>query len=71
MNSRLTYKKVFMDSSYRLPQSQSSSDIIVELTENMECPHGTKLLITEVSIPALWKASEVGFFEYLYVMVFW
>ena len=70
MNSRLTYKKCFIDSSYRLPQSQSSSDFIIELNENMECPQGTRLFITEVSIPAVWKTTEVGFFEYLYVMVF-
>ena len=70
MNSRLTYKKCFIDSSYRLPQSRSSSDFIIELNENMECPQGTRLFITEVSIPAVWKTTEVGFYEYLYVMIF-
>ena len=70
MNSKLTYKKCFIDSTYRLPQSRSSSDFIIELNENMECPEGTKLFITEVSIPAVWKTTEVGFYEYLYVMIF-
>ena len=36
----------------------------------MEYPEGTGLHITEVSIPATFKTTEVGFFEYLYVMVF-
>ena len=28
------------------------------------------MYITDVSIPAVWKSTEVGFYEYLYVMVF-
>ena len=70
MSNKLTYKKVLVDSTFRLPQSRSSSDFIIELDENMECPEGTRLHITEVSIPATFKTTEVGFFEYLYVMVF-
>ena len=29
-----------------------------------------RLYITDISIPAVWKSTEVGFYEYLYVMVF-
>ena len=70
MSNKLVYKKVLVDSAFRLPQSKSSSDFVIELDENMECPEGTRLHITEVSIPATCKTTEVGFFEYLYVMVF-
>ena len=70
MNNKLTYKKCFIDSQYRLPQSKSSSDFVVELNENFECPAGTKCWITEVSLPTTWKTTENGFYEYLYVMVF-
>ena len=70
MSNKLTYKKVLVDSAFRLSQSRSSSDFIIELDQNMECPEGTRLHITEVSIPATFKTTEVGFFEYLYVMVF-
>ena len=70
MSNKLVYKKVLVDSAFRLPQSKSSSDFVIELDENMECPEGTRLHITEVSIPATFKTTEVGFFEYLYVMVF-
>ena len=70
MSNKLTYKKVFVDSQYRLPQSTSSSDFVVELNENFECPAGTKCWITEVSMPTTWKTTENGFYEYLYVMVF-
>ena len=70
MSNKLTYKKVLVDSAFRLSQSRSSSDFIIELDQNMECPEGTRLHITEVSIPATFKTTEIGFFEYLYVMVF-
>ena len=70
MSNKLTYKKVLVDSAFRLPQSRSSSDFVIELDENMECPDDTRLHLTEVSIPATFKTTEVGFFEYLYVMVF-
>ena len=69
-NNRLTYKKVFIDSNFRLPQSSSSSDFIVELSENMECPAGTKMFVSEVSIPAVWKTTEVNFHEYFYFMLY-
>ena len=31
---------------------------------------GTRMHITEISIPATFKTTEIGFFEYLYVMVY-
>ena len=70
MSNKLTYKKVFVDSAFRLPQSKSSSDFVIELEQNFECPAGTKCWITEVSLPTTWKSTEVGFYEYLYVMVY-
>ena len=70
MSNKLVYKKVLVDSAFRLPQSRSSSDFIIELDENFEVPDGTRMHITEISIPATFKTTEVGFFEYLYVMVY-
>ena len=70
MSNRLTYKKIFIDSKYRNEQSKSSSDFSIELNENLELPDDTRLYITDISIPAVWKSTEVGFYEYLYVMVF-
>ena len=69
-NKGLTYKKIFVDSKYRLPQSNSSSDFSIELNENLELPEGTRLHITDISLPASWKTTEVGFYEYMYVMIF-
>ena len=70
MSNKLVYKKIFIDSNYRLPQSKSSADFTIELNENMECPEGTRLHITDISIPASWKSTEINFYEYIYVMIF-
>ena len=66
----LTYQKIFVDSKYRLPQSNSSSDFSIELNENLDLPDWTRLHITDISLPASWKTTEVGFYEYMYVMIF-
>ena len=70
MSNRLTYKKIFVNSKYRTEQSRSSADFSIELNENFETPENTRMYITNVSIGAVWKTTEVGFYEYLYVMVF-
>ena len=70
MSNKLVYKKIFIDSNYRTAQSRSSADFSIELNENIETPEGAKCWITDVSIPAVWKTTEVGFYGYLYVMVF-
>ena len=46
------------------------SNFSIELNENLETPEGTRLYVTDLSIPAVWKSTEVGSYEYLYVMVF-
>ena len=33
-------------------------------------PQGRKMWITEVSLPTSFKTTEVGFYEYLYVMIY-
>ena len=70
MSNRLTYKKIFIDSKYRTEQSKSSSDFSIELNEKLETPEGTRMYVTDISIGAVWKTTEVGFYEYMYVMVF-
>ena len=70
MSNKLVYKKVYVNSKFRLPQSRSSSDFIIELQENMELPNGSKMWVTEVSLPTSFKTTEVNFYEYLYVMIY-
>ena len=66
----MTYKKIYVNSQNQLPQSASSADFSIELNENSETPEGTRLYVSDVSIGAVWKTTEIGFFEYLYVMVY-
>ena len=70
MSNKLVYKKVYVNSKFRLPQSRSPSGFVIELQENMELPAGSKVWITEVSLPTSFKTTKVGFYEYLYVMIF-
>ena len=70
MSNRLTYKKIFIDTKYRTQQSNSSADFSIELNENLETPEGTRMYVTDISIPAVWKTTEINFYEYIYVMVF-
>ena len=70
MSNKLTYKKVYVNSAFRLPQSRSSADFSIELNENMELPENSNMWVTEVSIPTSFKTTEVGFYEYLYVMIY-
>ena len=65
MSNRLTYNNSFVDSKYRNAQSKSSSDFSVELNENLETPEETKLYVADISIPAVWKSTEVGFYAYI------
>ena len=70
MSNRLTYKKIFIDSKYRSIQSNSSADFSIELNESLELPDDTRMYVTDISVPAVWKSTEINFYEYLYVMVF-
>ena len=70
MSNKLTYKNIFIDSKYRTEQSRSSADFSIELNESFETPEGTRMYIIDVSIPAVWKSTEINFYEYLYVMIF-
>ena len=70
MMNKLTYKKVYVNSNYRLPQSNSSSDFVIELDQNMELPENSKMWVTEVSLPATFKTTEINFFEKFYAMLY-
>ena len=62
MSNKLTYKKVYVNSNYRLPQSNSSSDFRIELDTNFECQEGTRMYITEVSFTYGVENNRSGLF---------
>ena len=70
MSNKLVYKKIFVDSKHRLPTSKSSSDFSIELNQNLELPEGTRLHVVDISLPTSFKTTEVGFYEYMYVMIY-
>ena len=70
MSDRLTYKKVYVDSAYRLSESNSTSDFIIELDQNFEIPPRTKMFVTECSFSTPFYTTEKGFYERFYIMLY-
>ena len=70
MSDRLTYKKIYVDSAYRLPESNSTSDFIIELDQNFEIPPRTKMFVTECSFSTPFYTTEKGFYERFYIMLY-
>ena len=50
----LTYKKVYVNSKYRTPNSRGISDFQIELRETFEIPDGTIMQVHELAIPNTW-----------------
>ena len=50
----LTYKKVYVNSQYRVSDSRSSSDFKIELQDAFEIPDNTIMQVHEVAIPNAW-----------------
>ena len=69
MSDTLTYTKIYVDSAYRLPESNSTSDFIIELDQNFEIPRRTKMFVTECSFSTPLYTAEKGFYERFYIML--
>ena len=61
MSDRLTYKKIYVDSAYRLSESNSTSDF--------EIPP-RKMFVTECSLSTPFYTTEKGFYERFYIMLY-
>ena len=70
MSDRLTYKKIYIDSDYRIVSSNSTSDFIIELDSNFECPNNAKMWVSEISLPTPVFTTEKGFYERFYIMLY-
>ena len=70
MSDRLTYKKIYVESAYRLSESNSTSDFIIELDKNFEIPPRTKMFVTECSFSTPFYTTEKGFYERFYIMLY-
>ena len=69
-NRKLTYSKVYVDSEQRLPQSSSSSDLIMELNEVLETMPNTVVYVTEEIIPESYYTTSEGFYQYFHFLLY-
>ena len=69
MSDRLTYKNIYVDSAYRLQESNSTSDFIIELDQNFEIPPRTKMFVTKCSFSTPFYTTK-GFYERFYIMLY-
>ena len=70
MSDRLTYSKVYVDSAYRLSESNSTSDFIIELDQNFEIPPRTNMFVTECSFSTPFYTTEKGFYDIFYIVLY-
>ena len=69
-NRKLTYNKVYVDSQNRLPQSESSSDFIMQMNENLETHPNTVMYVMDEVIPQSYYTTPEGFYQFVYVIVY-
>ena len=61
MSSRpSTYKKVYVNSKYRVSDSRSTSDFKIELQDTFEIPENTIMQVHEVAIPNAWYSINTN-----------
>ena len=63
-NRKLTYNKVYVDSQKRLPQSESSSDFIMQMNENLETHPNTVMYVMDEVIPQSYYTTPEGFYQF-------
>ena len=69
-NCKLTYNKFYLDSQKRLPQSESSSDFIIQMNENLETHPNTVMYVMDEVIPQSYYTTPKGFYQFVYVIVY-
>ena len=69
-NRKVTYNKVYVDSQKRLPQSESSSDFIMQMNENLETHPNTVMYVMDEVIPQSYYTTPEGFYQFVYVIVY-
>ena len=69
-NRKLTYNKVYVDSQKRSPQSESSSDFIIQMNENLETHPNTVMYVMDEVIPQSYYTTPEGFYQFMYVIIY-
>ena len=68
-NRKLTYNKVYADSQKRLSQSESISDLIMQMNENLETHPNTVMYVMDEVMSQSHYTTPAGFYQFVYVIV--
>ena len=69
-NRKFTYNKAYVDSQKRLPQSESSSDFIIQMNENLETHPNTVMYVMDEVIPQSYYTTPEGCYQFMYVIIY-
>ena len=61
---------MYVDSQKRLPQSESSSDFIIQMNENLETHPNTVMYVMDEVIPQSYYTTPEGFYQFMYVITY-
>ena len=67
--TKIPFKKIYIDSKYATADSVSTSRFKVQLPQTCQLPDECSFFITDVCIPHSWKTVEEGINDTLYVLV--
>ena len=70
MTYSIKYKKIYIDTKFKAPDSISTSDFKIELSETMHFEQNTVFYIDDVCIPHTWESIEEGINDKLYLQVY-
>ena len=65
----LKYKKFYVDTKYKTPDSVSNSNFSIELPEVMVCPSNCVMYLDDISIPYSWTTIEPGLNSRFYMFL--
>ena len=63
----LPFKKIYIDSRFRTPDSVSASNFKVELPYTLHMPENTVFFVTDVCIPNVWRTIEENVNDRIYI----
>ncbi len=66
----LKYRKIYIDTRFKNPESVSNSDFIFELDSSITCPPGSIFYMSSISIPHSWTTIEPSLNSRLYFFTF-
>lgn len=70
MTYSIKHKKIYVDTKFKTPDSESTSDFKVELPETMHFEQNTVFYIDDVCIPHTWESIEENINDKLYLQIY-